>query len=54
MRNFDLNKLVKVSSYAARLGKSNELIRLWIRRGVFKEDIDYLKIDGVIFIILKD
>lgn len=44
--------LVKVSTYANMIGKSVELVRVWIRNGKFKEKEQYVKIDGVIFINL--
>lgn len=48
----DMENLVKVSTYANMIGKSVELVRTWIRNGKFKENEQYIKIDGVIFINL--
>ena len=54
MNNVDFNKLVRVSTYARSINRSIELVRIWIRTGKFKENEDYIRIDGLIFIILKD
>ena len=54
MNNIELDKLVRVSTYARSINRSIELVRIWIRTGKFKENEDYIRIDGLIFIILKD
>ena len=45
--------LVKVSTYARSINKSVELIRKHIREGKWKENKEFIKIDGVIFINLN-
>ena len=47
-------QLVRVSTYAKRIGKSVELVRHWIRTGKFKEGREYIVIDGVTFINLNN
>lgn len=44
------SNLKKVSSYARSIGKSVELIRVWIRSGKWVEGVDYVIIDGVTFV----
>ena len=48
-----MNKnLVKVSTYAKMIGKSTELVRIWIREGKFKIGKEVEVIDNVQFINL--
>lgn len=49
-----LKDLVKVSTYARNIGKSNELVRSWIRSGKLNEDNGLVVIDGVMFINKKE
>lgn len=49
-----LKDLVKVSTYARNIGKSNELVRSWIRSGKINEDNGLVVIDGVMFINKKE
>lgn len=46
--------LVKVSTYAGMIGKSNELVRSWIRSGKLNEKNGLVVIDGVMFINKKE
>ena len=42
--------LLRVSTYAKRIGKSVECVRVWIRTGRFREGKECVTIDGVTFI----
>lgn len=50
----DISRLVKVSTYANMIGVSVELIRLRIRTGKYRENKEYVKIDGYILINLDN
>lgn len=49
-----IKDLVKVSTYASKIGKSNELVRSWIRSGKLNEQNGLVVIDGVMFVDLKE
>lgn len=49
-----IKDLVKVSTYARNIGKSNELVRSWIRSGKLNEQNGLVIIDGVMFVDLKE
>lgn len=49
-----IKDLVKVSTYASNIGKSNELVRSWIRSGKLNEQNGLVVIDGVMFVNLKE
>lgn len=50
----DISRLVKVSTYANMIGVSVELIRFRIRTGKYRENKEYVKIDGYILINLDN
>jgi len=50
----DITKLVKVSTYARKINKSVEIIRYYIRTGRWTEGKEYVKIDGVPFVIYDE
>lgn len=52
--SMDISRLVKVSTYANMIGVSVELIRLRIRTGKYRENKEYVKIDGYILINLDN
>jgi len=50
----DITKLVKVSTYARKINKSVEIIRYYIRTGRWTEGKEYVKIDGVPFVVYDE
>lgn len=49
----EISDLVKVSTYAKSIGKSSELVRLWIRKGDWTKGKEYVLIDGMPFVNAK-
>lgn len=50
----ETKKLLKVSNYAKSIGKSTELIRVWIRTGKWTYGKEVIMIDGVTFVNLEN